>query len=137
MEPDPYFHLSVRLPSVPRLCSHRIFLLFPCLPPRFPPTFFFPVTKLAVSLSICWFFLQRPCTCSHLLSCWPPLSPSLISLSVSLPPSSLSTMLPVPLLAHLASLSFNPSVSKSTLFTAGGPSLFSSSRGIKAPTHPP
>lgn len=48
-----------------------------------PP--FFPVTKLAVSLSICWFFLQRPCTCSHLLSCWPPLSPSLISLSVSLP----------------------------------------------------
>lgn len=67
------------------------FLLLPSLPPpsSFPSHPFFPVTKLAVSLSICWFFLQRPCTCSHLLSCWPPLpssplSPLYLSLSLFL-----------------------------------------------------
>lgn len=125
------------------LCSDPFFCCFDLslLPPVFPPTLF-PVTKLAVSLSICWFFLQRPCTCSHLLSCWPPLLPispphppplNSLSLSLSLAPSlSLSAMLPGPFLAQLASLSFNPSVGKSTLFTAGGPSLFSSSRSAKA-----
>ena len=118
------------------------FLLFPSLPPpsSLPSHPFFPVTKLAVSLSICWFFLQRPCTCSHLLSCWPPLlcpPPLSLSFTLSLPPSLLSAMLPGPFLAQLASLSFNPSVGKSTLFTAGGPSLFSSSRSAKAPPPPP
>lgn len=123
----------------PAFCCFHLSLLF-SLPP------FFPVTKLAVSLSICWFFLQRPCTCSHLLSCWPPLlssplSPPIISLILSLllslPLSLLGAMLPGPFLAQLASLSFNPSVGKSTLFTAGGPSLFSSSRSTKAPPLPP
>lgn len=135
-------HLSMR-PSHHRRRSHLRSRPFFCcfdlslLPPVFPPTPF-PVTKLAVSLSICWFFLQRPCTCSHLLSCWPPLLPTppplYLSLSLSPAPSlSLNTMLPGPFLAQLASLSFNPSVGKSTLFTAGGPSLFSSSRSTKAP----
>lgn len=62
---------------------------------------FFPVTKLAVSLSICWFFLQRPSTCSHLLSCWPPLlsspfSPLLLHLPPFLPLSECDAARPIP-----------------------------------------
>lgn len=82
------------------LCSDPFFCCFDpsLLPPVFPPTLF-PVTKLAVSLSICWFFLQRPCTCSHLLSCWPPLlpiSPPPLTLSRSLPLSQRDAARPVP-----------------------------------------
>lgn len=73
----------------PSFCCFHLSLLF-SLPP------FFPVTKLAVSLSICWFFLQRPCTCSHLLSCWPPLLSSPLSpphyLSHSLSPALPSSL---------------------------------------------
>lgn len=148
-----YMYIDIRpsiCPEHSHLCSDPFFLPFPSLPPPsfFPSHPFFPVTKLAVSLSICWFFLQRPCTCSHLLSCWPPLLSSPLSLpplylslflflSPSLPLSPLGAMLPGPFLAQLASLSFNPSVGKSTLFTAGGPSLFSSSRNTKAPPPTP
>lgn len=123
--------------SPPQTLSLQLSPLPPSLPISLPP-FFFPVTKLAVSLSICWLFLQRPCTCSHLLSCWPPLlcAPPFIFLSASLSLLSLrGATLPGPFLARLAPLSFNPSVGKSTLFTAGGPSLFSSSRSTAAPRH--
>lgn len=71
----------------------------------FPPTLF-PVTKLAASLSICWFFLQRPCTCSHLLSCWPPLLPTPLYPTTShpTPPLSPCALLSLSLL-HSLSLS--------------------------------
>lgn len=85
-------HISVQ--SVSHLCSDPFFSAASISPSSllyFPSHPFFPVTKLAVSLSICWFFLQRPCTCSHLLSCWPPLLSSPLSLplylSLSLSPS--------------------------------------------------
>lgn len=139
---QPYLSVCIFIQSI--LVSGSSYF-FPLQPPSFPPTPFSPVTKLAVSLSICWFFLQWPCTCSHLLSCWPPLPPSPLLnpppppllLSLHLPPSLLNVMLPGALLAQLASLSFNPSVGKSTLFTAGGPGLFSSSRSAKAPPSTP
>lgn len=70
---QPYLSVCIFIQSI--LVSGSIYF-FPLQPPSFPPTPFSPVTKLAVSLSICWFFLQWPCTCSHLLSCWPPLPPS-------------------------------------------------------------
>lgn len=128
-------------PSIPAVSIRHSSLLF------FPPTLF-PVTKLAVFLSICWFFLQRPCTCSHLLSCWPPLLPTPLQPTTNhpTPPLSPCSLLSLsllhslsqrhaarPFLAHSAALSFNPSVGESTLFTAGGPSLFSSSRSAEAP----
>lgn len=108
------------------LRSHPFFCCFDLslLPPVFPPTLF-PVTKLAVSLSICWFFLQRPCTCSHLLSCWPPLLPTppppfislSLSLSRSLPLSQYDAARPVP---GSASLSVIQSICRQVNFVYSG-----------------